>query len=61
MKHYIFKDTVLALAFCAASAGCTDSFDAMNRDPMGMTDGDLGYMTAYVQEWGKSFATLRFN
>ena len=60
MKHYIFKDTVLALAFCAASAGCTDSFDAMNRDPMGMTDGDLGYMTAYVQEWGTRVGTWEY-
>ena len=60
MKHHILKNTALALAFCAASASCTDSFDAMNRDPMGMTDGDLGYMTAYIQEWGTRIGSWEY-
>ena len=60
MKHHIFKSTALALVFCVASASCTDSFDAMNRDPMGMTDGDLGYMTAYIQEWGTRIGSWEY-
>ncbi len=33
-------------------SGCTGDYDSMNRDPMGITSGDLGYMMPYIQEQG---------
>ena len=52
MKKNILKAFGL-LAFTAGMAvGCTDDFDSMNKNPMGITEGDPGYIMSYIQEVG---------
>lgn len=38
-------------------AACTDNFDSMNQDPMGITNSDPAYVMPYIQEQGAHIAS----
>lgn len=43
---------LIVMAASLTLAGCTGDFDSMNTDPNGNSQGDPGYMVAYIQERG---------
>lgn len=42
------------------TVSCTDDFDNMNKDPMGITDGDPAYMLPYIEEQGSRMASWEY-
>ncbi|MDY5089107.1 MAG: SusD/RagB family nutrient-binding outer membrane lipoprotein [Prevotella sp.] len=41
-------------------AACTDNFDSMNQDPMGITNSDPSYVMPYIQEQGAHIASWEY-
>lgn len=41
-------------------AACTDNFDSMNQDPMGITNSDPAYVMPYIQEQGAHIASWEY-
>ena len=41
-------------------AACTDNFDSMNQDPMGINNSDPAYVMPYIQEQGAHIASWEY-
>lgn len=44
----------------ALLTGCTDRFDSMNKDPMGIDGGDPSYVMPYIQEQGAHLGSWEY-
>lgn len=60
MKTNIFKIIGVACVTVNLVASCTNDFDSINTDPMGITEGDPGYITPYVHEWGARIGSWEY-
>ncbi len=48
----LMKNIGMACVLGALMTGCTDNFDSMNQDPMGINDSDPSYVMPYILEQG---------
>ena len=59
MKRSI-KNIGMACALGAMLTGCTDRFDSMNQDPMGISDSDPSYVMPYIEEQGAHLGSWEY-
>lgn len=56
----ILKNIGMVCAMGALLTGCTDKFDSMNEDPMGISGDDPSYIMPYIEEQGAHLGSWEY-